>query len=275
MRRIVVATTSPLKLKIIKSIFPESQYEIKSVNCDLLGLPPQPFLSTSKCAKSRLDYIKRLNQDADYLIAIENGIELREDYKFIYVDVCSVIIEEKGLLANSVGAIKFYIPTYVINKCKNYSNVNIEELSIRGFSKTVGEILYDENENVDPKNWMKTYHRRTREEQIESSLKGALNVLETKKLLVERLSLKYQDCDVESEDDQKLLLGLICSQYQYNNVNNIVLHEDCEYLRTTFTTYCNNHGFNIVDKDAEINDKYIFVRNNGNKNILLRHVSHN
>lgn len=258
MKTVLVATTNTIKLNVIETLFPKSDYTITYIDCDNISLPRQPYRSTYQCARSRLDYIKNSTKSYDYYISIENGIEVRDDYKFIYVDICAVIIECNGLIASSSGLIKFYIPSYIVSKCKQYTQDYIH----RGFSKTVGELLYEENSDVDPLNWMLYYHKKNKSAQITSSIMGALAILDSKKIIISKLYNKYPDDSIIEERDQKIIADIICCQYQYTNKTKLMLHSSCDYMKSSFIEIANKFGLII-------NDNIDNVLSTGNDTILV------
>lgn len=181
MQTILLATTSPLKYKVVADLFPTDKFAITTVNCDSCGLPPQPYNCAQNCAKVRLDYSKKkYSAKFDYYIAIENGIdEFKYQNLIDYKDVCHVLIEHNNSIVHSCGNINFIVPVDKMEQLFKCETSNKPSFKINGFIKTIGDIFHEENSEIDTKNWVMSVYGQDRYYQIEDSVKEALKKLKS------------------------------------------------------------------------------------------------
>ena len=235
MATILLASTSPLKLAAVRRAFPK--HAITTINCDTLGLPPQPINCAEICALLRLRYSKNLKfpQTFDFYISIENGIN-KEDK----TDICHVLIEHKGLFAHQLEGITIPVPPADLD-CLSIETYSISGYNILGSPITVGEIIQRRDPSVDPKDWMSSPKicptGKSRADQIEASLHSAKSQLDG--LLSEAKSLikgykVYQDYPkrgvvfedffsiIRSGENVRALMKMFVSQFQHSRIDYIV-----------------------------------------------------
>jgi len=269
MRSILLATTSELKLEVVRKLFPSENFNITTINCDDCGLPPQPFNSSEKCAKVRLDYVKRKTypQDFDYVIAIENGID-----RFInnshceYVDICHVLIEFKGLLVHSTGNTDFDIPREKIRELYRKQPHDIPELNIKGYSCTIGDIYHESDPNIDPKNWVVSVYNKDRRVQIEDSLESAFEKAHNEHNRASNIISKYKHYNdypkqgvifqdffsvIREKEDIQQLFSLLRQNYKYNSIDYIVGPESRGFFGFGLSCF-GNYGFIPLRKKGKL-----------------------
>lgn len=161
---ILLCSESPIKLKAVQNIFPDSR--VDTYDCSSLNLPNQPINSSWKCALRRLKYAMENTNNYDLYIAIESGL-VTTDWNCR--EECYVIIDDGSIRGND--ATSCHIRTKDI---KLVQKIILDADHELGHSITFGEMLYDQKLCDDPKNWMKTCLLYDRQEMIESALSHAM-----------------------------------------------------------------------------------------------------
>lgn len=270
MKSILLTTTSQLKLRAVKNIFPSDKFEITTIKCDECGFPSHPYKSGGRCAKARLDYaaFKTFPQIFDYIISIENGIEKIHscDGDIKYIDVCHVIIKYKGLISHSVGSIEFVIPQDKMFLLKQSKKYYIPELKIKGYSRTIGGLLRDDYPNIDPRNWVLSVYGQDRYHQIEDSLKCAQEKVQSKRSNALKIISKYKYYNdypkpgvifqdffsiIRESLDIQSLFNLLKKQYQYDNIDYVVGPESRGFFGFGLSCF-GNYGFIPVRKKDKL-----------------------
>jgi non-canonical (house-cleaning) NTP pyrophosphatase len=184
MKTILLATQSKLKYNAVRILFPSDKYEITCIDCNECNLPPQPVNCSRKCAEFRLNYCKEKMgaKTFDYYIAIENGIEFPDeniienpDLNVIIRDFCAVVIQHKGVTVSPGKDRSFRVPVEYYNRLEGFIT---QSNGIQGYSITIGDLMHEDDPNIDSKNWVKTWHGVCRGSQIESKLRLAKNMID-------------------------------------------------------------------------------------------------
>lgn len=260
MQSVLLASTSTLKLEVVQKVFPDEEYIITTVNCDSCGLPSQPYNSAARCAKVRLNYAKKVTfpKVFDYYIAIENGIDRFVSERDVdYEDICHVLVEHKGLLVHSIGTIEYDIPRDKMGLLFKEEKVTISELSILGYSRTIGDIFHDEDSSIDSKNWVMSVYKCDRRKQVEDSLREAMNKLHQKQKFAADIISKYHKPGVVFDDffaiiseaaDVQNLINLMKSQCKYDSIGYVAGLG----LLGVALSYAGNYGFILLDKKRKL-----------------------
>lgn len=126
--RIIVGTTSALKIEAVQAVFKDSI--ITGVKTSS-GVPEQPIEDqTETGANNRLREARRLRPDADMYIGIENGIFYDNGN---YIDKAIVIIENKDGEQQSACSLGVVFPEEFFLEAQR-----------RGFdSITVGQVMFE------------------------------------------------------------------------------------------------------------------------------------
>lgn len=195
---VLLASTSPLKKTAVENslaiFFGEKKITVTCCDCDYLKLPPQPInSSTLYCAYERLKYAKnKIEKKFDMCIAVENGIQCEKTGGG--VDVCHIIVEYDGMTftANSLKG-RFNQPMHVDEKYvdKMRKSVAIWREGIEGYSKTVGEIINEEDWTIDPKNWTKVLCGADRKSQIDWAIRNLYHKYREMTELREKIKASY------------------------------------------------------------------------------------
>lgn len=224
----LLASTSPIKLEVVKSIFPN----VDSIDCSILNLADQPVgVGGKMCARARLNYAKQkaFPKDYDFYVSIENYID-KKDSENTFKDQCIVLIEHKGLLSAKKSKFKFNV------EIGTFSEIISSGRNKYGYNRTAGE-FYSKKYGCDSKNWMKELYGIDRRQQFKSGILAALNDVSSKRKISRELVNKYtkyldfpkvgvQYWDlfsvIKEREDIKLLMELLVSQYKYDDIDYIV-----------------------------------------------------
>jgi len=245
MQSVLLASTSTLKLEVVQKVFPDEEYIITTVNCDSCGLPSQPYNSAARCAKVRLNYAKKVTfpKVFDYYIAIENGIDRFVSERDVdYEDICHVLVEHKGLLVHSIGTIEYDIPRDKMGLLFKEEKVTISELSILGYSRSIGDIFHDEDSSIDSKNWVMSVYKCDRRKQVEDSLREAMNKLHQKQKFATDIISKYKSYPgpiIHEAADVQNLIKLMKSHCKYDSIDYVA---GAGFLGVGLSCAC-NYGF--------------------------------
>jgi adenine phosphoribosyltransferase len=177
--RILLATTSDVKknaiTKYCETVLTHYQIVVTSINCDDLGLPPQPINCGAACAKQRVEYAKKntpkWNELHDIVIAIESDLTKINNE---YFDIAHIRIESNNLVGTGIStSIKCPVDVNIFDaQSEIFFSANI-----KGYPKTGGQFLH-ESMGCDPKNWMAKFSM-DRKDQIISGLDSAFKNFHT------------------------------------------------------------------------------------------------
>lgn len=265
MLSILLASKSSIKLEAVEEFFPREQYKIDLIECDGLNLPPQPMDSAPKCAKARLNYAKKSTfpLNYDYYIAIENGLKTKTSRTS---EKCYVLVEHKGLLTHSSGEIHLDVPLEYLSKIMDFKH---KDGKYNGYSKTIGDVMHEENPEIDPKNWIKSYYNVCRKDQIKSSLRDVLSRLDNKIKITKNLISKYKEYPnypkqgvifqdffsvIREADDIRSINNLLADQYKFDDVDYIVGPESRGFFGYGLSVK-GNYGFIPLRKKGKLPGK--------------------
>lgn len=244
-KNILLLSTSSLKLDAVNEAFTVDNH-ITTCACSIPGFPEQPIVDAKNTgfhfAKERMNFAKNKNNfdEYDYVISIENCmlLSLKTMNDPWPGDVCYVLIYSKGLLAHGesygIAIDPKYSDALLYENKRKYVKYNNK---IYGFSITIGEIINQENSNIDPKNWMKTLFNIDRKDQIIDAVLNALKDLYEKENIKKYLLSKYklypnypkQNVDFEDmmpifEDAESLqhVVKLMADYYRFDDIDYIV-----------------------------------------------------
>ena len=176
--RIVLASTSPLKIEAVEKCLKErlkDNFELIpiAVTCDN---PPQPVNSTFTCALNRIEATRqeKMVANVDIIVSIENGIELDPTN---CCDVCVVLCYLPGDRSMYAGtSFPLSVPRKYYTQVKERSESEGWKNS-RGLKYTVGEVIHSEFEEIPSNNWMSDprFAGVDRKIQITNALNRCLN----------------------------------------------------------------------------------------------------
>lgn len=181
---ILLTSTSLIKLQAVEKFFAEIElidFEILQVNCDKLMMPCQPVDCGLECAQKRIDYSKTIHSNTNYdlIIAIENDIVLDDNCQGIYSDYANVMIECNQIIgtgrSDGILCPTNILPEHIISK----NNLKKYSPKIQGFDITIGDMLHNIDNKVNPKDWMSDYASVPRCEQILTAIRRAWLNLQT------------------------------------------------------------------------------------------------
>lgn len=111
MKKVVVASTNPVKIEVAKRVFgtmlPNEEFEFVSLDTPS-GVPDQPFEDeTLEGAKNRLRHIVESEPDADYWISQEGGLFKEGDELF---NVAWILIQNREGVVGKSATARLYLP---------------------------------------------------------------------------------------------------------------------------------------------------------------------
>ena len=154
MKRILLASKSDIKKASVAAYFTnilKKTHIIDTCDTSICGLPAQPIRKGPvdgivHCASKRLEHaIQHSNGFHDYIISIENGIDL--DYKR---EICVVVIRYNGLTSYGEYGLSFsktLVEPYLEKLCA------FDGLNTFGTNKTLGELIHDSDTDIPANNW--------------------------------------------------------------------------------------------------------------------------
>lgn len=175
MLRLVLTSTSEIKKLAIEHLFDykldELGIQLVTINCDAIGLPPQPVECGDLCCIARINYAKQQIIKSDYLnhinsdrlitifIAIENYIDVTE-----FVDMCCVYVNvgDTQYCYDAYSNPVFFPPQFLNDlqkECgpKGFTTWKFNS-EIKGYKKTIGQMIAKKYKIVNDKNWIKMVH---------------------------------------------------------------------------------------------------------------------
>ena len=297
MRRILVTSTSALKISAVREYFAELRSKIgftgspdvDGINCDALGLPSQPIHSVNsnkgqgnvfKFAIERIRYAEKTCEkieEYDLIISIENGIAIGTpagNENSLPLDVCYVVIMSPKSRTIVVGNSQNDIPVPLKQFEELERNYELKKFAdgIIGYDMTIGELLAKLDVTIDAKNWMKTFCGIDRKTQIVQALKQALMNLSEKKDDVGYLMSKmdfYKDYPKEGVDFQDImpilgncnafdrLIRLMSYQYDFEDIDVVVGLESRGFLLGAPLASYMKKGFIPIRKAGKLPGKVI------------------
>ena len=302
---ILLLSTSQIKSEAIieqfKKIF-NKEIKLTTFDCSGCKLPEQPLIDGNNdghyFAKERMNYASKFKNfdDYDYVVSMESGITINwskvnllkvnllkvtfvENETNKYVDICYILIYHQGLLSRGMSSI-IHIPE------KYHSAIELGEIikynaKIYGYNKTIGEIIHEDDSQIDPKNWMKTLFGIDRKDQIMEGLGRCLNNLNQK--IIDKTTLlkaykAYFDFPIKNVLFQdvfplfknpymlKLMVRLIADHYQYDCLDYIVGLEARGFCIGVLIAYELGIGFIPIRKEGKLPGKtvkYTYVKEYG------------
>ena len=137
---ILLTSSSSHKVNTLTSLLKKVYKEYKLTSIKTNTLQEQPINNTLECAKYRTNGI--LLNENDYILSIENGIELVNDK---YIEVCVLYVKSKEGKETFYKSFGIEIPIELVN----------EYLDDK-YKTTFGQFL-ELYYQIDPTNWMKDY----------------------------------------------------------------------------------------------------------------------
>lgn len=194
MIRLVLTSTSDIKRLAIEHLFDykldELGIQLVTINCDTLDLPSQPVDCGDLCCIARLNYAKQQIIKSDYLnhvrteglitlfIAIENYIDVNE-----CVDMCCVYV--------NVGDTSYCYDAYsepvsfpleylhdLQKECSKRGGLKSWKFNheIKGYEKTIGQMIAKKNKNVNDKDWIKAVNCNIYESRLHQILDPLIHI---------------------------------------------------------------------------------------------------
>ena len=213
--KILLASASAIKKEAVKQYFKD--WIVDCINCDAVGLPPQPVNCGMECAYQRVCFAKlqRPDQSYDLVIAIESDVVIKDGS---YFDRVHVRIEAGDIVG--VGkSDDIMFPLASAEACASQPIVSfILSDKIKGYATTIGEYLHKET-GCDAKNWMWDLKEINRTDQILTGIAEAYDDL-TKNIAS---CSSIRSCYVSYPDYPKagVLFKAFYSLFKGNNMNKL------------------------------------------------------
>jgi adenine phosphoribosyltransferase len=165
-RKIVLTSCNKIKIESLAEWFDNYLKSVTIYNAECnINLPAQPTEnSVEYCATKRVINYKENCKDynkSDIIFSFENYIDINEqkDYCFVVMKFNDIYITSRSFgISIPDGYVKKLVET-----------VPKDEL-IDAYTKTVGNLLKEDNSKIDDKNWMFQLHNIDRKYQIKSAL---------------------------------------------------------------------------------------------------------
>ena len=271
--KILLTSESKIKVTALKEYFNTNPFfdnfivgnnlNIQTLDCSDCDLPAQPYGDINTIlsfAKERLNFSKTKcdSRSFDFIISIESGICENKDY-------CTILISHKDILASSYS-FGLLIKTCYIDKLKANMLINFNK-KISGYSITAGDIMHNENNTIDTKNWMLQMNGVDRKHQIIHALGDAFKnldiMLDTKKFILSEYKL-YQDYPkpgiifqdvfsiLKNKNTLKKTINLLTDKYKYDDLDYVVGLESRGFCLGTLLAFELGVGFIPIRKEAKL-----------------------
>lgn len=171
MVNVLVCTDNSVKLhavvKYFKDNFTGYEFQIDTINCESLQLPAQLVNCGLPCTQECLSYAKTSgSKKYQVIIAIEYDLTENLDS-----DNCHVLVEYDHRIAGCVVS-GVPIPEIFGKRLRKCKMIQFNE-EIKGYDTTIGELIQQENPEIDANNWTITTCRSGRVDIICNALDGA------------------------------------------------------------------------------------------------------
>lgn len=259
MQSVLLASEESIKLDCVRSLFPSDKFDITCIDCDNDGckLPHQPINCTEQCGKFRLNYAKKITYPVmyDYYIAIENGIEHdEEDDEDIPRYVCIVFIEHKGLLGYSDTDLGFSIPLNYFKKLSGFT----QDLTtnIQGYNITIGDLMAQDDQSVNPKDWILGYHGISQSVQIKNRIRASMSNLSKEQSTAKSLlsNIRYYSIFPVNSTENKTDIGTEKIKFP----DFFYLLRDYENIHQLYHLIADQYRFDSVDYIIGLQSKGYF-----------------
>lgn len=274
--RILITSPSKIKADAVTKFFKtqfNKEINLDTINCAECKLPEQPIIDDNNeghyFAKERMNFARTIKNfdDYDYVVSIENGIEIGLNYW----DMCYVLLYHKGLLSKGTSFAIPIEPKYLSILEEKHKLIEYNP-KIYGYDMTAGKLMAQEDNKIDPRNWMKSTVNIDRVDQIIYAIKESNIKMEKKienKVMFMNAYKSYQDYPKEGVlfhdifplfKDRllfKQLIKLIVSQYKFDVIDYVVGLEARGFCLGTVIAYKLGVGFVPIRKAGKLPGKTI------------------